>query len=81
MKLGTLAEEAIVSKADGGPAFPNEPSEHLPGYYGMSLRDWFASQVIKGMTSNLIESDDWDYDLFAEQAYEQAEAMLRRSRK
>lgn len=38
---------------DGGPAFPNVPSD--PGYSqwdrGMSLRDWFAGQALAGLAA------------------------------
>lgn len=32
---------------DGGPAFPHE--QFMDGAPGMSLRDWFAGQVLAGL--------------------------------
>lgn len=46
---------------EGGPAFPSDPkrlqiipdgtAEHL-GFYGMSLRDWFAGMALQGILAN-----------------------------
>ncbi len=43
---------------DGGPAFPGEQGHTPDGKWnqtwepGMSLRDWFAGQALKGLLSN-----------------------------
>lgn len=39
-----------MSKDDGGPAFPQPTNEGLQ-FDGMSLRDWFAGQVLAGVMS------------------------------
>ena len=65
---------------DGGPAFPirasfgpNPDAAHFAGF-GMSLRDWFAGQVMVGLTS----AGAWRgaYTKVARAAYELADAML-----
>jgi hypothetical protein len=84
----------MTKQDDGGPAFP-VPDLYLPngqvqaGTYGMSLRDYFAGQIIGGMNSIKDERvwrpnsgetvDQWRRRLFAtdaKQAYLQADAML-----
>lgn len=35
---------------DGGPAFPTRDNDN--GYYGMSLRDYFAAKAMQGMLAN-----------------------------
>lgn len=69
---------------DGGPAFPQfappmarmDPVtghiENVPD--GMSLRDWFAGQVLRGLLNN--ESNTKDAVMFAVDAYRFADAML-----
>ena len=47
-----------MSKADGGPAFPIEGMSLIPGMAivnatGMTLRDWFAGQALKGIIEHL----------------------------
>jgi len=37
-------------KDDGGPAFPNN-DQHGCAFTGMTLRDWFAGQVLVGHSS------------------------------
>lgn len=66
---------------DGGPAFPNhdgcDPEE------GMSLRDWFAGQVLTGLVvARCITTDDQDRlseerGRKAKSAYALADAMLK----
>jgi len=34
---------------DGGPAFPSPETEFSHAHYGMTLRDWFAGQVLAGI--------------------------------
>lgn len=62
---------------DGGPAFPNRgdntPSNKI--YDGMTLRDYFAGQVLAGSMTNKL----WDDLLLpehAEECYRLADAML-----
>ena len=65
---------------DGGPAFP-VPDDRDPvtgagireGAPGMTLRDWFAGQVLSGAAALPRSSD---YSIRARKAYEQADAML-----
>jgi len=45
-----------MSKNDGGPAFPSQPIQQMPGVGGimieqggMTLRDWFAGQALAGV--------------------------------
>ncbi|MDE1871770.1 MAG: hypothetical protein KGI06_06050 [Candidatus Micrarchaeota archaeon] len=71
--------------ADGGSAFPTAPEgvwdgdreqqigEHR-GTPGMSLRDWFAGQVLAGL---MADADlDLTWGLYAEKSYQMADAML-----
>jgi len=65
---------------DGGPAFPGTEDisvvngvSVLSPFPGMSLRDWFAGQVIIGIyaaTTHAAHADD------AREAYMQADAMI-----
>ncbi len=65
-----------MSKGDGGPAYPRTEttlsgnlSAGVDRYAGMSLRDWFAGQVMR----NFI----WDNEAScAKECYEIADAML-----
>jgi hypothetical protein len=56
---------------DGGPAFGHGDHVH-GGYPGMSLRDWFAGQVITGN----FHIDPSVQASYARTAYEMADAML-----
>ena len=38
----------MTTKNDGGPAFPRLDTESSCGAEGMTLRDWFAGQVMAG---------------------------------
>ena len=61
-----------MDKKDGGQAFPHgDPTNG--GDIGMTLRDYFAAQVIAS-ASRLPVSDSFEY--CARVAYEQADAML-----
>ena len=65
---------------DGGPAFPVADTVHPNGQvqlgsYGMSLRDWFASQAIAGIIACPQVRHDL-FDAYAHHAYAQADAML-----
>lgn len=68
---------------DGGPAFPvlealqgrcaSDGDYDAKGSGGMSLRDWFAGQMLVGMKlSGNLGREQW----FAECAYAMADAML-----
>jgi len=71
---------------DGGPAFPvgntaTASDDLYPDFPGMTLRDYFAGQALAGMLpfdgySAPINSDGLTADIFAESAYELADAML-----
>ncbi len=70
-----------MSDNDGGPAFPafetNDAGELEHNFLGMSLRDWFASQALVGLGTNVnsgFENDDCAKR--ARLAYKQADAML-----
>lgn len=62
---------------DGGPAFPTQDGPLSNGKPGMTLRDWFAGQVLQGLAS------DGDYfwshstNVVAGAYYEIADAMIR----
>lgn len=75
----------MTTKENGGPAFPHEgwdiPKEYRLPSPGMSLRDWFAGQVISGSTHRFVnlEHDDQADDEargIAADAYRLADAML-----
>ena len=68
----------------GGPAFPFwSDTQHLAGYEGMSLRDYFAAKAMQGMAANPDDSHE-NYDLvyddyvkeIARCAYKMADAMM-----
>ncbi len=72
-----------MSKNDGGPAFPLD-IQGLGNSVGMTLRDYFASQVIIGyLSGNLRRADNMDKngtigdDEIAQTAYGLADAMLK----
>ena len=80
-----------MSAQDGGPAFPrqhtvadaNDPAFKL-GAPGMSLRDWFAGQVLTGLMANpeivkkYAEFRSTEVqERIAGYCYEEADAMLR----
>jgi hypothetical protein len=67
---------------DGGAAFPVpdvfRPDGHhaMAGWYGMSLRDWFAGQALAGLLADDLRNwTDWP-DHPAIEAYKMADAML-----
>lgn len=75
-------------RANGGPAFPIAASAPLFGcvraFSGMSLRDYFAAQVMQGLVSNAIYNDSSDGPggqhitwLIATSSYRVADAMLK----
>ena len=57
---------------DGGPAFPF--SDELHGFYpGMTLRDWFAGQALKGAISGM------DWEDFIAMDFEEVESVCCKS--
>ena len=72
-----------MSKNNGGPAFarPKSPNgeytdSDVPcAQTGMSLRDYFAAKALQGMSANPYY-DDYEFDVVADMAYGQADAML-----
>ena len=67
---------------NGGPAFPCETygikngKETTIPTNGMSLRDWFAGQVLCGIHANGGEVGMGYHPAFAASCYEMADAML-----
>ena len=59
-----------TSEETGGPVFPNNFVS--PKHQGMTLRDYFAAQAMKGIQSRV----NWDTAAVARLAYEQADDML-----
>ena len=58
-----------MPKDKGGSAFPN-------GYHhGMTLRDYFAGQVLAGFLAN-VDNEEHPFRVLAEMAYLQADAMI-----
>ena len=63
---------------NGGPAFPTVAG-HTIYSNGMSLRDWFAGQVLAGIMSGYWANNELsglEADALADQAYRGADAML-----
>jgi len=46
-----LESKAMTKIDDGGPAFPTHETADFYPPTGMSLRDWFAGQVVSGMAA------------------------------
>lgn len=61
---------------DGGPTFPAQEDERMFGSYGMSLRDWFAGQVLAGIVANP-EGGTGGVEIVSLWAYRYADAMLK----
>jgi hypothetical protein len=70
---------------DGGPAFPSVVEQVLDATgadftgvidRGMTLRDWFAGQVIAGQAAFEGVGPKADHEHFAKMAYAMADAML-----
>lgn len=81
----TMNDESRASVRDGGPAFPQSSMQGYVNGSGMTLRDYFAGQVLAGMHAN----DGWMSALrevepsapksavvLAHAAYAYADAML-----
>lgn len=70
-----------LSKNTGGPAFPNHAKNPDGSVYthadGMTLRDYFAGQVIAGVAAH--DGCLWAKDIT--HAYEIADAMLKERQK
>ena len=64
----------MTDRHDGGPAFPRNGQSHLDTKDGMSLRDWFAGQVIASVKA--WHPADKQGKPAAVIAYEIADAML-----
>lgn len=63
-----------LTKYDGGSAYPFGVN-----YPGLSIRDWFAGQVLAGLKANKIYSQDSE-EMLAAQAYAMANAMIKQKR-
>ncbi len=66
----------MTDKNNGGPAFPLQSisPEHIPGYSGMTLRDYFAAKAMQGFAACDI---DWSStDAMAAAAYRWADTMI-----
>ena len=62
------------------PAFPLTSNWHneLKHYNGMGLRDYFAAHAMQGLLAGLLAyGHDIMWDEIAEDAYRQADAMLK----
>ena len=60
------------------PAFPALNEVGLEKAYGMTLRDYFAAKAMQGMLAGLLAyGHDILWNQIAEDAYKQADAMLK----
>ena len=59
----------MTMKPNGGPAFP-VPNDQYPQFNGMTLRDYFAGQVLPQICVHIYAADA------AKEAYEYADAMI-----
>jgi hypothetical protein len=58
-----------------GAAFPTAKEQM---YLGMSLRDYFAAKAMQGLLSGLLaDGQDIEWAVIADNAYWQADAMLK----
>ena len=63
---------------DGGPAFPNNDSHGCSAFPGMTLRDYFAGEVLEKCLHEFWDSDaDVGYYDAALAAYKAADAMIK----
>lgn len=67
----------MISKNDSGPAFPASFVHGSVFHKGMTLRDWFAGQVLSGTINDRYSGKD----SLAEKCYEIADAMLKEREK
>lgn len=71
-------------RKDGGPAFPmpystdehDNPCNSTLAEHGMTLRDWFAGQMLVGMSTWSPDGITMNHEARAHWAYAQADAML-----
>lgn len=73
----------MSSTNTGGSAFPQVELDRVTGnpcdqHFGMTLRDYFA---IRAFQSRLAKHNDWTLDELTEQAYLDADAMLKARQK
>ena len=61
----------------GGPAYPVPGLQENSDYDGMTLLDWFAGQIIRGM----INETGMLMDEFADEAYRLAAKMIEARKK
>lgn len=77
----------MVNTNNGGPAFPgpyvNKEGglEVLFKQHGMTLRDYFAAKALQGFAATLSGDSAPLFDILAKDAYEMADAMLKRREK
>lgn len=65
---------------NGGPAFPQidpDPSGDTPMYEGMSLRDYFACQVVGSLVQQYANNGIAEPERVSKRAYLYADAMLK----
>ena len=65
---------------NGGPAFPIPHQNVNFSKPGMTLREWFAGQVLAGFCANQM-SNDFTVEVIARLAYAQADAMIAEGNK
>ena len=66
----------MTMKPNGGPAFP-VPIDQYPEFSGMTLRDYFAGQVLAGMDADFSSSGlSWFEQHGAAGIYRIADAMI-----
>jgi len=66
---------------DGGPAFPSDGPADAISYWGMSLRDYFAAQVLPAVYAHALNEGVESQDAIVAEAYELADAMLEQRTK
>jgi hypothetical protein len=66
----------MTAPNDGGPAFPLAHPAEAEKETGMSLRDWFAGQLVSGIALNCGDGCGGYMRQRAEVAYQLADAML-----
>jgi hypothetical protein len=64
---------------DGGPAFPclEDGEGFAKGWYGMTLRDYFAAKAMTGIIANRNVDHTITFEEISGRAYKQADAMLK----
>ena len=76
----------MSDKNDGGPAFPFDWMDFQPTtgdqvvreqFPGLSIRDWFAGKAMQGILECPEDRVEWDPYITAQNAYKQADAMLK----